>query len=345
MYNQGDAAARVRSIHSAVLLAEFGIARGLPVDVVLRGTGIGAGDLTDPSAEITLEQEFAVMRNVVTGVGDEPGLGLLAGMSCHPASMGIWGFAISASPTLRDALEIGLRYADLSFTAATHHLTDRGQDVLVVRDDSMVPAEIRRFALERDLVGIGTMQQDVLPIRLPAVRLELDLVAHLVYEAVMPQFGVCEMVFDASRTVLILRASSLELALPQANPASRALYEQQCAAIVQQRNHRRGFSAQVRELLIGHRGMADQSDIAACLGISVRTLRRRLDQDGTSFRELRCETVGLLAEELLGAGLTVESVAARLGYSSVSAFSLKFQSWKGQTPGQFARRRRMRGLD
>ncbi|RDI67603.1 hypothetical protein DFR76_103674 [Nocardia pseudobrasiliensis] len=49
-------------------------------------------------------------------------------------------------------------------------------------------------------------------------------------------------------------------------------------------------------------------------GLGVRTLRRRLSDEGTTFRELANETIGMLAEELLIAGLTVEQVADRLGY-------------------------------
>ncbi|WP_327139544.1 MULTISPECIES: AraC family transcriptional regulator [unclassified Nocardia] len=331
---------RLRSINNAALLVEFGAGRGLTMDSMLVHTGIKESDLTEPAAEIELEQEFELMANILAGTDDEPGLGLLAGMQCHPTSLGIWGFAISTSPNLRHALEIGLRYVDLSFTAALHRLDKRGADVAILRDDSMVPPGIRRFALERDLVAIGTVQQDLLPMRLPAVRLEVPLERHPMYETVFAMLGVSDMTFGAPKLVLTLQASSLELKLPQANPASMKIFEEQCAQIVQQRQQRGGISGQVRELLIHRQGMADQSDIAADLGLSVRTLRRRLADDGTTFRELSGETVGLLAEELLTAGLTVESVACRLGYASVSAFGSAFRAWKGQTPGQYARQSR-----
>jgi AraC-like DNA-binding protein len=106
---------------------------------------------------------------------------------------------------------------------------------------------------------------------------------------------------------------------------------------MQRRRTRTGLGGQVRELLIRRGGVADQTHIAADLDLSVRTLRRRLAGEGTTFREVSNETVGLLAEEMLIAGLTVEHAAERLGYSSVSAFTSAFRSWRGQSPGQFAR--------
>ena len=62
--------------------------------------------------------------------------------------------------------------------------------------------------------------------------------------------------------------------------------------------------------------------------------------EGITFRELENETFGVLAEELLAAGLSVAQVAARLGYSSSSALTHAFKSWKGMAPGSFARSRR-----
>ncbi|MGY1940976.1 helix-turn-helix domain-containing protein [Nocardia gipuzkoensis] len=62
----------------------------------------------------------------------------------------------------------------------------------------------------------------------------------------------------------------------------------------------------------------DQNEVAAALNLSVRTLRRRLEADGTSYRELVAETRQVLAEKLLGIGATVEDVAHRLGYADAA---------------------------
>src|SRR4051794_8831224 len=101
-------------------MADFALGRGLTMRSVLEGSGIKEAELRDPSTEITLAQEFSVMRNVVTGIDNEPGLGLLAGLLCHPPSMGVLGFALMSSANLRTAMDIALRFADLSFTTADH---------------------------------------------------------------------------------------------------------------------------------------------------------------------------------------------------------------------------------
>ncbi|MEV6772752.1 AraC family transcriptional regulator ligand-binding domain-containing protein [Nocardia sp. NPDC051030] len=337
-----DGQANLRSITSAALLVEFATSRGLELPTLLRDTGIRDINLVDSTAEITLGQELALMRNVVAGVGDEPGMGLMAGLLCHPPSLGVLGFALMSCPTVRDAVDLALRYADLSFTVARHQVVMNGEEVSIVRDDSGVPPEVRRFAVERDVAAIWTIQQDVLPMRPPIIRVAVAFPPHPVYEMFGAMLGVEEVVFNAARSVVTGPAGLQNLVLPQANAATARFYEQQCADLMQRRKRRQGISGQVRQMLISRGGISDQSGIAAELDISVRTLRRRLADEGTTFRELTTETIGLLAEELLLAGMTVEQAAIRLGYSSVSAFTSAFRAWKGQAPGQFARENRGR---
>ncbi|MCM6776426.1 AraC family transcriptional regulator [Nocardia sp. CDC159] len=338
----GDCGARPRSTTGAALLTNFATGRGMALADILRDTGIREEQLRDPSAEVTLDQELALTRNVVGEVGDEPGLGLMAGLLCHPPSLGVLGFAVMSSSTLRHALEIAVRHADLLFTCAHFNLHDHGDEIWLLRDDHNVPRALKRFVLERDIAALTTIQQDLIQIKVPTARVEVALEPHPVYEMFAALFGAERVVFSAPETVLGWPSTALENPLPLANPATVRYYEQQCADLVQRRRDRGGVSGQVRELLIRCGRITDQGRIAAELGLSVRTLRRRLADEGTTFRELNLETVGVLAEELLMAGLTVEQVADRLGYSSVSAFTAAFRSWKGQSPGQFARANRGR---
>lgn len=69
-----------------------------------------------------------------------------------------------------------------------------------------------------------------------------------------------------------------------------------------------------------------------------RTLWRRLEQEGTTFRALR-DQVGLdFAQQLLGApGTTVQEVARLLGYGDTAAFTHAFRRWTGMSPRGFRR--------
>ena len=73
--------------------------------------------------------------------------------------------------------------------------------------------------------------------------------------------------------------------------------------------------------------------VAGALQLSVRTLRRRLSEEGTSFREL-CERVRVqMAQNLLAErGMTVAAAAERLGFSDARTFRRAFKRWLGQIP-------------
>jgi len=93
-------------------------------------------------------------------------------------------------------------------------------------------------------------------------------------------------------------------------------------------------------LLEGGSALPDMTSVAARLHLTERTLRRRLGQEQTGFRQLQEETREALAEELLRLpGLSLDEVAQRLGYGEVSNFVHAFRRWKGMTPKQFMRSR------
>jgi AraC-like DNA-binding protein len=79
--------------------------------------------------------------------------------------------------------------------------------------------------------------------------------------------------------------------------------------------------------------------VADELNLDPRTLRRRLDSEGTSFRGLVAEVRETLAIELLSnTGLTVEEVAVRLGYADTASFTHAFIRWRGKPPSHFRRK-------
>lgn len=83
------------------------------------------------------------------------------------------------------------------------------------------------------------------------------------------------------------------------------------------------------------RGVFDQSAIAAELGVSVATLRRRLSEEGASFRALKALTLDERARRLLLSGYPIETVADKLGFADARSFSRSFKSWRGVTPGVY----------
>ena len=96
------------------------------------------------------------------------------------------------------------------------------------------------------------------------------------------------------------------------------------------------MTARVRAVIAD--GVEDQPRVARDLGISVATLRRRLAEEGTRFRDLVQERRLSTAHKLLEAGISAPDVAERLGYSDVRAFYRAFKKARGVTPTQYCRK-------
>ena len=127
----------------------------------------------------------------------------------------------------------------------------------------------------------------------------------------------------------------LDLRLPQANPVTVAMCERACEELIERRRARLGTSECVRQYLdAAPLNMApDLPQAARMLGLSERTLKRRLQDEGTSFRVLLAEVRGHQANALLAdARLSLTDIAERMGFSDLSSFSQAYKRWFGVAP-------------
>jgi AraC-like DNA-binding protein len=85
---------------------------------------------------------------------------------------------------------------------------------------------------------------------------------------------------------------------------------------------------------LAHRpGGGDGCHVARFLGVSMRTLQRSLEREGTNFRSTRERVLRELADELLAdPELPITQIATRLGFADAAAFGKAFRRWTGETP-------------
>jgi hypothetical protein len=113
------------SANSVQMLARIGAEHGLEPSHLLMRAGVAGEVLTDPRAEVTIRQEYAVMRALLAGCGHPPGFGVEVGMRYHLAMHGIWGLLMATSRDLREAIGIGGRYLSLAWAFTPHHAGGR----------------------------------------------------------------------------------------------------------------------------------------------------------------------------------------------------------------------------
>jgi len=98
-----------------------------------------------------------------------------------------------------------------------------------------------------------------------------------------------------------------------------------------------GVAQQVRGVLLAHDGLLKSADeVAEELGLNLRSLRRKLEAEGSSFRLLQDEARRQLAEQLLtSTDMKVEELAFHLGYSDAASFTRAFRRWHERSPGEY----------
>ena len=329
-----------RSPMSVQLLVRLGADHGLPARACLESTRLTEEILRDTGATVSARQELTVIENLLRGLGDPPGLGLEAGVRYHLTTYGIWGFAMISSPTWRSAIDIGLRYLDLTFAFTRIQARDRGEEFHLVLDTPDIPMALQRFVIERDSAAIQTIQHELFaaPIHIREISYPFPRPASGAarYAEI---FGVTP-VFGAAECAVSIPPEILDLPLPQANDHTTAIAREQCRQLLASRHARTGVAGRVRDyLLVRTAAPPDAEQVAAALHMSERTLRRRLAADGVTFRGLLDEIRAQLAEEfLVTGGMSVAEVAQRLGYVEVSSFSQAFRRWKGVGPREFRAR-------
>src|ERR1700694_5325526 len=119
---------------SALLLTNLGLEHAIPAETSLRGTHLTSEVLSDPRTIVSADQELRIVRNLVAAVDDPAELSVEAGMRYHLTTHGIWGFAMSSSPNLRAAVEVGLRYVDLTFAFCRITAVDHGDAMWLMLD-------------------------------------------------------------------------------------------------------------------------------------------------------------------------------------------------------------------
>ena len=302
----------------------------------LAGTGVTPADIDDSETEVQAGQELAILRNILGRVKDPHEFARDVGVQYNFANTGVLGYALLASPTLGDAVNIACRYATLSstFLRLTRHDTRDGAVLLF--DDSAVPADVRNFMLERDLFAltsmvpllVGQLHSDA------PIKVELPGLDFPVERLEFPWMTI-ELDLSAARSAITIPYELLALPMPAADPTAAEACAQQCEELLQTRLRRRGIGAQVRSRLIRDPGvLPSMAVIANELCITERTLHRRLTAEHTSYRALVDEVRVTLALAMLESGLTVEETARQLGYSETAAFSRAFTRWVGTPPSK-----------
>jgi AraC-like DNA-binding protein len=321
---------------SATALSTWGLAiasaldaRGCSTQALFEQANLDYSALGDPNARYPVSATTRLWRLAVAATGD-PCFGIEVARHAQFVHFHGLGFSLAASSSLREAFERIIRFFRLVTDAAHMHLEEQPTRLRFVVGVSQKPADEAMDALAAVAVRVCRALRDrtfnplAVELRRPSPP---DPAPFVRYFRVAPRFG-------AEQDALTFDRKAFEARLPTGNVelarVNDSVVEQHLAQL-----DAPGVVFRVRKTLIEQlpRGEPSQSDVARHLGLSRRSLQRRLADDGTSYTEVLEKTRAELARAYaLEAKYSITEIAYLLGYATVTSFSRAFTRWTGEAP-------------
>lgn len=315
------------------LLTRFGV----DPDAFMREVGVPPEAFEHPDNAMPYKTVCRMVTRATQAIGRED-IGLLISEDISPSNLGLVGFLMKQASSVREALEDLVRYLHHHDSGAVVQM--RAQDGLVSLSYAVIDAaepgsdQICDGALA---IGCNILRTLCGPKWRPA---EVTLSHHAPaaparYER---HFGV-PVRFDAEQSAIIFDTAWLDRPVPAADPALRDMLEEQIR--IMEEIEGCSFTERVRRLirvvLLSQRGSVDQ--VADLLKVSKRTLERRLEEEGMSFRRLSDEVQYEVARHLIeSTAMPITQIGLALKFSEASAFTRAFKKWSGLPPREWRTR-------
>jgi AraC-like DNA-binding protein len=318
---------------------DFCRARGHDADALCRSMGLSLATLGDPEARVGYNVAALVGERALALTEDDNfGLHLAQDVG-RTANFDAGMLLLMASPTVGVALERMVRH---------QRLWGDGDRVTLARFSGGVTVRYRlrgalgAYARHADECAMAEIALGVRVLSGCDLRPRVVRLRHVAPRALDEHrrvFG-CPIEFGAGHTEVELDDAVCETPMQHANAAFFAIFEQQVERALARLPRIAGASetvrAAVRSALAS--GGCTLAGTARGLGVSTRTMQRRLQAEGTSFASLVDALRHELACAYLDRRVSVPEIAALLGYAEATAFHHAFRRWTGSTTARYVMR-------
>jgi AraC-like DNA-binding protein len=310
----------------------------LDVPALFRDAGLDFTALGDPDARFAIDK-INVLWELALARSGNPAVGLLGAVQAKPRHFGIVAYALMSAPDLLGIFHRIARYIAILSDAAVVGVSKRGNAyrlLLTVKSGSQ-PAPHQRFAF--DLLRFLAFCRWITDTEFTPAAVELSHPGGESAPVFAAAFG-CMPRFGAAENALVFSAAEATQPLPTSDDRLAAMHDRLASEHLQ-RMSGSPIEASVRTMIVKQLpdGAPPRSAIARALGMSERTLHRRLTDKETTFQRLLDETRRELAENyLLRRDLSLAAVAYLLGFKDQGSFFRAARRWLSMTPRQYRQR-------
>jgi AraC-like DNA-binding protein len=310
---------------------------GKDVAVILAKAGARPEQVNDDTVRLEVSKQIRILELAAEELHDGL-LGFHLARNFDLREIGLIYYVIASSERLFDGLLNGKRYCAIANQGVRLELKLDGPLVAIDLEYVDIDRKSDRHQIEFWLVMMMRICRQVTDTRLAPRHLRIRHWREQTPAEFRSFFG-CDVEFGADRDEIIFPASVASLPVVghdnYLHDLLRRYAEAALAGHSQERATHRAAVEQALPQLLPH-AAASVSNVAKRLGMSQRTLLRRLSDEGAGFSEILDETrVALARRYLVERDLQVTEIAWLLGYHEVSSFTRAFKRWTGVTPRQF----------
>lgn len=326
----------VKSVHKIIDAVK---ARGVEAEELYRAVGFDPALLIDPDNRIPFSQFVAFYESGARLTGDDA-FGLHMGERVEPELFDVLGYAVINSPTFGEAINRLIRYHSIWSDGAVYNLDISGTQARLTYEYLDGVIDGRRHDREMTLSILVSFARRGTGVDWTPRELSFQ---HSKPQSISEHERIFRSPLHFGRPVneLIFDSSLLALPMMKADPGLCLILDRHAQELLARRPRVGGLVNQVRQLLgeaFDTGGDPKVETIAQQMGISLRTLQRRLKEEGTSHQDLLDEMRRELSRRYLQEPkLAICEVAYLLGFSEPSAFHRAFRRWTGVTPKEFRR--------
>jgi AraC-like DNA-binding protein len=304
---------------------------------ILSKAGVTREEARNPAIRLEARTQIKLLELAAEEVQDE-WLGFHLARSFDLRKIGLVYYVIASSDHLADALRNAERYSQINNEGIRLRFSMQDRTAAIALDYVNVDRDAERHHIEFWLVTLVRICRQVTNGRLAPSRLKTKHFRNGTPAEIRAFFGV-DIEFGASadeicfpRPVALLSVVGRDEHL---NELLRRYAEEALARKPRERLSVRSKAEDILPKLLPH-GKAMVPEVARQLGMSSRTLSRRLAEEGTSFAEILDQLRPALAKRYLhDETLPVSEIAWLLGYREVSSLTHAFKRWTGMTPRRF----------
>jgi AraC-like DNA-binding protein len=313
-------------------------AEGVPTADALARVCLSKAAVSSPATLISLNQvlecySYAAKRS------HDPNFAYHAGLRFHVSAYGMYGFAILSSMNYRQTMNFATKYHQLATPSATIDFKEQdGHGIWVFSPvpNARVDARIYRFIVEMQIGIFLSLHRDFMGPSFAARELHVTYSPPDDAPGYPGTFG-SPILFGQSENRFLFDAGWLDGTPKLGNEITYSTVLSLCNAQMEEFDLRSGFVGKVRQVLMTNLMRPTSFErVAQNLHISARTLRRKLREENTSFRQLIDELRRDIAIRYLrDTDLTVEDIAESLGFSDAANFRHAFRRWTKAAPHEF----------